>query len=83
MTCIQSIHIYFNLLFEHIRLAVLQIRNSGAKGVCAFLEDPERAEAEETESEADATVPEGEGWTMAGRWSTWGFNEVAPFSGGN
>lgn len=35
------------------------------EGVCACLEDPERAEAEETESEADATVPEGEGeWSV-------------------
>eukprot|EP00435_Cladocopium_sp_Y103_P015514 s1529_g3.t2 len=36
------------------------------EGVCAYLEDPERAEAEETDSEeADAAVPEGEGeWSV-------------------
>eukprot|EP00435_Cladocopium_sp_Y103_P017756 s3162_g4.t1 len=52
------------------------------EGVCAYLEDPERAEAEETDSgEADAAVPEGEGeWSVGSEGGACKIQDLAPAS---
>lgn len=55
-----------------------------SQGVCAYLEDPERAEMEETESDdadADEAVPEAEG-PKFGVWLVLGSPKSANLGGG-